>query len=410
MSRLTLVNRFAYPDDSPTARLMQELAEAVAAARPGMTVRILAGNRRYQGGGGALPRTEMRSGVRIERLPLPPPRKGLVARAWSYLAFYWLAFFALLRRVERGEIVICMTDPPMFYVFAAWATRWRGAKLVNWVQDLYPDVVQSAGMLGRSPLMRLLFALRRSAYRRSVALVALGEGMRERLLRSDSGAPVEIIPNWADGGRIRPRASSELPARREWLPDAGFVVGYFGNLGFAHNYHSMLAAAGRLAATPSVQLLWVGEGSRRVEFQNETARLGLGNVRWQGQQPFENMPELLGIADLHLVMLDPQFDEVLVPSKTYVALAAGRPLLFLGNPNSELARLVREHDVGVAVAQDDVDGIVAAVKALAADPARCAEMGRRARALFDSRFERSHAIRQWLALIDHIAGAEKHAD
>ena len=312
MSRLTLVNRFAYPDDSPTARLMQELAEAVAAARPGMTVRILAGNRRYQGGGGALPRTEMRSGVRIERLPLPPPRKGLVARAWSYLAFYWLAFFALLRRVERGEIVICMTDPPMFYVFAAWATRWRGAKLVNWVQDLYPDVVQSAGMLGRSPLMRLLFALRRSAYRRSVALVALGEGMRERLLRSDSGAPVEIIPNWADGGRIRPRASSELPARREWLPDAGFVVGYFGNLGFAHNYHSMLAAAGRLAATPSVQLLWVGEGSRRVEFQNETARLGLGNVRWQGQQPFENMPELLGIADLHLVMLDPQFDEVLV--------------------------------------------------------------------------------------------------
>ena len=376
MSRLTLVNRFAYPDDSPTARLMQELAEAVAAARPGMTVRILAGNRRYQGGGGALPRTEMRSGVRIERLPLPPPRKGLVARAWSYLAFYWLAFFALLRRVERGEIVICMTDPPMFYVFAAWATRWRGAKLVNWVQDLYPDVVQSAGMLGRSPLMRLLFALRRSAYRRSVALVALGEGMRERLLRSD----------------------------------AGFVVGYFGNLGFAHNYHSMLAAAGRLAATPSVQLLWVGEGSRRVEFQNETARLGLGNVRWQGQQPFENMPELLGIADLHLVMLDPQFDEVLVPSKTYVALAAGRPLLFLGNPNSELARLVREHDVGVAVAQDDVDGIVAAVTALAADPARCAEMGRRARALFDSRFERSHAIRQWLALIDHIAGAEKHAD
>ena len=122
------------------------------------------------------------------------------------------------------------------------------------------------------------------------------------------------------------------------------------------------------------------------------------------------MPELLGSADLHLVMLDPQFDEVLVPSKTYVALAAGRPLLFLGNPNSELARLVREHDVGVAVAQDDVDGIVAAVKALAADPARCAEMGRRARALFDSRFERSHAIRQWLALIDHIAGAEKHAD
>lgn len=410
MPRLTLVNRFAYPDDAPTARLMQELAEAVAAARPGTTVRILAGNRRYQGGADALPASETRQGVRIERLPLPPPRKGLLARALSYLSFYWLAFFALLSRLERGEIVICMTDPPMFYVPAAWAARWRGAKLVNWVQDLYPDVVQSAGMLGRSPLVRLLFALRRSAYRHSAALVALGEGMRDRLRRDGGSTPVEIIPNWADGDRIRPRDVEELPLRREWLPQAGFVVGYFGNLGFAHNYHSMLAAAEKLKATPAVQLLWVGEGSRRVEFQQRIATLGLDNVHWCVQQPFERMPELLGIADLHLVMLDPQFDEVLVPSKTYVALAAGRPLLFLGNPGSELARLVREHDVGVAVAQDDVEGIVTAINILANDPARCAAMGQRARDLFDARFERSHAIRQWLVLLDHLGCAEKHTD
>lgn len=402
MSRLTFVNRFAYPDDAPTARLMQELAEAVAGAQPDMKVRILAGNRRYQGGGEALPAHEVRHGVRIERLPLPASRQGLLPRAWSYLSFYLLAFFALCSRLERGEIVVCMTDPPMFYVPAAWAARWRGARLVHWVQDLYPDVVQSAGMLRRSLLMRLLFALRRSAYRHSEALVALGEGMRDRLQREGLSTPVEIIPNWADGDRIRPRAMEELPLRQEWLPGAGFVVGYFGNLGFAHRYHSMLAAAEKLKAVPSVQLLWVGEGSRRPEFQREIVRLGLDNVHWRPQQPFKRMPEVLGIADLHLVTLDPQFDEVLVPSKTYVTLAAGRPLLFLGNPKSELARLVREHGVGIALAQDDVEGIVAAITRLAADPGLRAAMGERARKLFDARFERANAVRQWLRLLDRL--------
>jgi glycosyltransferase involved in cell wall biosynthesis len=114
------------------------------------------------------------------------------------------------------------------------------------------------------------------------------------------------------------------------------------------------------------------------------------------------MPEILGVADVHLVMLDPQFDEVLLPSKTAVALAAGRPILFLGNPASELARLVREEQVGVAVAQEDVEGIVAAIRHLATDRAQCTAMGQRARQLFDERFERGQAARRWLKLLARL--------
>lgn len=403
MQRLTLVNRFAFPDDSPTSRLMYDLARGLVTERPELQIRVLSCNRYYSGAATELPARQTLDGIRYRRLWVPAAsRRGLLMRAFGYLAFYLQGLLALLVGLRRGDLVICMTDPPMFGVLATLAARLHGAKIIHWVQDLYPDVVQSAGLTRSAPLMSLLRALRRSAYRASTRLVVIGDGMRDRLVRDGSGCQIEIIPNWADGNCILPIAREQLPLYREWLPVCNFVVGYFGNLGFAHNYHSSLQAAAQLKNRGDVQFLWVGDGSRRVTFQQEVHRLRLSNVHWQGQQPFGRMPEILGIADLHLVMLDPQFDEVLVPSKTYSALAAGRPLLFLGNPASELARLVREYQVGVVVAQDDVDGLVLAINQLADQPDLCRRMGANARQLFDQRFERNRAVQRWLALIGSL--------
>ena len=42
----------------------------------------------------------------------------------------------LLRVVERGDVVVAKTDPPLISVAVARAARWKGAVLVNWLQDL----------------------------------------------------------------------------------------------------------------------------------------------------------------------------------------------------------------------------------------------------------------------------------
>jgi len=404
MPRVTLVNRFAYPDDSPTSRLMTDLATMLATARPDIEIDILACNRHYNGAADALPAREQVGRLRITRLWVPSAsRAGLLVRALAYYLFYLQGLFTLLFRLRRNDLVICMTDPPMFNVLASLAAQIRGAQVIQWIQDLYPDVVQSAGLMQRAaPLLRFLGALRRTAFRASSRLVVIGEGMRDRLERDGSGCPIEVIPNWANGDHLRPVPREQLPLSKEWLPPCRFVVGYFGNLGFAHNFHSSLQAALRLRDRIEVQFVWVGDGSRRPAFLEALQALQLSNVHWQGQQPFERMPEILGIADIHLVMLDPQFDEVLVPSKTYSALAAGRGLLFLGNPSSELARLIHKHQVGVVVAMDDVDGIVAAIHQLADDPEECVRMGQRARQLFDDQFEHRRVMDRWQQLIDQL--------
>lgn len=400
--RITLVNRFAYPDDSPTSRLMHDLASDLAAGRPDLEIRVIASNRLYGNSSTRLPARETIGRVGFTRVWAPAGSGGLLQRALGYGLFYVQALVQLLLGLRRGELVICMSDPPMFNVLAALATQARGARLVQWVQDLYPDVVQSAGLTKSAPLMNLLLRLRRAAYRVSERLVVIGEGMRERLLRDGSGCPVEIIPNWANAGDIRPVPREALPLAQAWLPPCRFVVGYFGNLGFAHSFQSSLDAAARLMPEPDIQFLWVGDGSRRPAFQQALQDMQLRNVHWQGKQPFDRMPEILGIADIHLVMLDPKFDEVLVPSKIYSALAAGRGLLFLGSGTSEVARLIRQHDIGIAVDLDDVDGIVQAVRTLVADPARCRAMGERARELLETQFERTRAVERWKQLIGQL--------
>jgi len=398
--KLTLVNRFAFPDDSPTSRLMHDLITTLKLRRPDIDIRVLCCNRLYNGSTERLPAREEIAGVRFTRLWVPSAkRSGLLMRALGYLAFYMQGFLSLLTSLRRSEWVICMSDPPMFNVLATLACQTRGANTVHWVQDLYPDVVQSAGLINSPTVMSLLRKLRNSAYRASACLIVIGEGMRDRLLRDNTGCPIEVIPNWANGSSIQPTPKQQLALSQEWLPHAQFVIGYFGNMGFAHNFQSSLQAAALLRNLPEVQFLWVGDGKRRLEFQQSLHELDIHNVHWKGQQPFERMSEILGLADIHLVMLDPRFDEVLVPSKVYSALAAGRTLLFLGNTKNELARLIREHDIGVVVELDDSVGIANAIRRLAAHPDQCRDMGARARLLFDQRFDRTQVMNRWLRLM-----------
>ncbi len=82
----------------------------------------------------------------------------------------------------------------------------------------------------------------------------------------------------------------------------------------------------------------------------------------------------------------------MVPSKLYGIAAAGRPILMVGDRDGEIGRIIREHDCGVAVPVGNADMLAATILDLAADPARCVEMGRRARAVLDEKYSRRQAF------------------
>lgn len=394
------VNRFFYPDHSATSQLLTDLA--LSLAQQGHRVRVVTSRQRYDEPQARLPAREEVAGVAVHRVWTSRFGRGFLSgRAIDYLTFYLSCGWCLLRLVRPGDLVVAKTDPPLISVVAGWMAAVRRARLVNWLQDLFPEVAAALGVAPRPrAAARLLGRLRDDSLRRARMNVAIGEGMRLRLLaRGIPEARIAVVPNWSDDERVRPLPAASNPLREEWGLADKFVVGYSGNLGRAHGYETLLAAAQGLRQRDDVVFLFIGGGAAMRGLEAEAATLGLGNLVFRPYQPVERLAEGLTVADVHLVVLRPEMEGLIVPSKFYGIAAAGRPAIFVGSPDGEIARLLDEGEAGIAVAEGDSAGLARAILRLREDPELLARLGRNARLLCEGRFSRRAALDRWAQLL-----------
>ena len=184
-------------------------------------------------------------------------------------------------------------------------------------------------------------------------------------------------------------------------------MGYSGNLGRVHDSETMLGAIRRLdGAEAGIAWLFIGGGAKLAQVKDTVARETLTSVSFLPYQDKAAMSDSLALPHVHIVTLRPAFDEgLVVPSKSYGIFAAGRPTIFIGAPDGEVAGLLRKFDCGLTVPEGDPAALAEAIRTLAADPERCGAMGRNARAAFEANFTLPHAVARWRNLLDRIARA-----
>ena len=394
------VNRYFYPDHSATSQLVSDLAFHLAAR--GHRVRVVTSRQRYDVPGARLTAREQIRGVDVQRVwTFRFGRASLPGRALDYLSFYLSAGWQILHSARPGDVVVAKTDPPLISIVAGWAARWRGAKLVNWLQDLFPEVAAALGIgLAWGLTGRALVALRNGSLRRAVLNVEIGEGMRTRLLAEGvDDQRVRVIHNWCDDAHIRPLPAASNPLRRAWGLADRFVVGYSGNLGRAHEIDTLLTAAERLAQEAEIVFLFIGGGAALERLRSEAEARGLANLCFKPYQPYERLPESLSVPDVHLVILRPELEGLIVPSKFYGIAAAGRPTIHVGAMDGEIPRWLLDAEAGLAVAQGDGEGLALAILRLRDDAALRERMGRNARLLCEAQFSRPAALELWVAAL-----------
>jgi len=222
-------------------------------------------------------RAEIINGVKVRRVWTTTfGRERLLGRAVDYLTFYVSAFWALLLIVERNDIVVAETDPPLISVIAATVVRLRRARLVNWVQDMFPEVANALGVGGIGIIQHSLRGLRNYSLRIAEKNVVLGIRMAEKVIEQGiKGDNVEIIHNWADGKCIESLPAEVNPLRTTWGLSHRFVVGYSGNMGRAHDFETIVEAAKLLKDETNILFLFVGDGARRVWLQEQVQEHGL---------------------------------------------------------------------------------------------------------------------------------------
>ena len=398
--RVVFVNRFYWPDHSATAQMLTDLAVELAAR--GWPVTVIASRLRYDGGD-LLPRRETHAGVTIERVTTSRfGRARLVGRAIDYASFYVTASLAAARLLRRGDIVVAKTDPPLLQIPLGLIARLRRARLINWMQDVYPELAVALGIGALRGLpAHLLIALRAHTLRRSARTVVIGERMGAML--AAAGAPAETlaeIHNWGDDA-VLAQTPGVSPLRSAWglAPDR-LVVAYSGNLGRAHDLETILGAARMLATeNAAVDFLFIGAGA----LGDRLDAAGLPNLHRRPYQAREDLPQSLGVGDIHWMSLRPELEGMIVPSKFYGAAASARPILFVGAPDGELARLIREHDCGWAFAPDDVLEIAALLRKLADDRGALESAGANARRMIEARFTRARSAERWDTLLRDVS-------
>src|SRR5439155_13976969 len=137
--QIILINRFFHPDHSATSQLLSDLAFHLAGA--GRSVQVITSRQRHDNSDTQLPPRETIRGVEVHRVATTGVGgSGLLGRGFDYLSFYVAASRLAMRLANRGDIVVAKTDPPMLSLPAMYAARRRGLRLVNWLQDLYPEV------------------------------------------------------------------------------------------------------------------------------------------------------------------------------------------------------------------------------------------------------------------------------
>jgi glycosyltransferase involved in cell wall biosynthesis len=227
--------------------------------------------------------------------------------------------------------------------------------------------------------------------------------MREHLLRCGVAAQkITIIENWANHAAIAPQDPDATRLRKSNGLVGKFVVAYSGNLGRAHEYDTFLQAAQALHAEEDIVFLMIGGGAHWPQLRNAVDQLKLSNFVFLPYQPRDSLADSLSAADVHLISLLPALEGLIVPSKFYGIIAAGRPAIFVGDLDGELARKIRGADCGAVVGIARANELAEMVSKLRADPDRLQAQGARARQLFENQHTLSHAVDKWRQLIQSV--------
>ncbi len=319
-------------------------------------------------------RRDIRDNVTVERVASTAyPRHQMRRRVSNYLSYLALAVPRAL--AIHPDIVLAMTDPPVAGIAGAFIARMADRPFVYNIRDLYPDMAIGGDIVRPNRWVDRWEKMHRRALHQAVRVIVLGDDMRERII--SKGVSPDRVVVVRDGASFPP----SLPERDDLVVQKircgfPFVALHAGNLGFYGAWDSLLKAA-HILRNENTGLVFVGDGANRAAM--EISAKPLPNVRFLPFFPIEQVPHVMMAGDVHIVTVRRGLEGVVVPSKLYSILAAGRPVLAIAAAESDAARIVRESGCGISADPDDPAAIAAAIRELRNDQNRLIQMGIRAK-------------------------------
>ena len=397
--RILVLNLYYPPDTSATAKMAHGVVEALSTSHE---VTVLCGRPSYEPTERRVWRlyqTEIAGQVRIIRAGSTDfPRFHMKKRVVNYLSYVALAIPRAL--LMPCDAVVAMTDPPFQGIVGAIVALLKGKPYVYNIRDMYPDMAVGGSIVEPGLLTRIWEKLHRWTLRRATRVVVLGEDMRARIVaKSVDPARVLIV---RDGTDILPANAASPTADPEIIRairgSSSFVLVHAGNLGFYGAWNTLVIAA-RGLVNEGVGLIFVGDGAQRSQVESLAA--GSGNIRFLEFFPASKIASVLAAADAHIITVKRGLEGVVVPSKMYGILAAGKPIVAVAPKETDVVSLGVQRGFAVEADPDRPAEVVNAVRALASDPTKLKAMGEAARAAAPD-YERTKELQKFVEIFAQL--------
>lgn len=395
--RILLIHRFYWPDTPPYGHILKEIATRLAAE--GHQVEVLSTQPCYKQGLDHLrqPATSLEEGVSVRRIRLRcEVGRGPLLKAWNILRYLLAVTYHALRH-RRFDIVVTATTPAVFAGFAGrCAARMSGAKLIYNCMDLHPELGELSGDFSNNLLRTLLQRTENKTCRRATSIVVLSEDMRDSIVARDPKFKdkTSIINNFT----VPDETDAPDPVVPERRPGVLRVI-FAGNVGRFQGLETMIDAMLKLGPDASTELMVVGDGKMLGTLRERVAVLDGKTVHFIPHQPLPAARRLVQSAQLGFISLQPDIYRYAYPSKTMFYLEEGTPLLAAIEPDSELARMIRDDGIGVVVAPGDVDALTTSLRDAATQFAEGASMRAHVRSIAEARFDRTQTLDRWSKLV-----------
>lgn len=311
-------------------------------------------------------RHERWGGVDVLRCPLYVPKQPKTLTRLLHLGSFALSSMpAVLSHWAWKPDIIITIEPTFFCVPAALLlSRLTGAKSILHIQDFELDAMLGLGLAKNGRRAAVCQAVESFLIRRFGAVSTISQSMLAKAaIKSRQPMPLHFFPNWVDTDFIRPSVDASGFRQRWALPESGQVVLYSGNLGKKQGLDLVLQAAEQLSSDPDVVFLILGEGAEKLALIEQADQLKLRNVRFEPLQPYQDLPALMALADVHLVIQKKGAADAVLPSKLTTILAAGGYALITAEAETELGLLCEQHP-GIAerVEPENLEQFIAALK------------------------------------------------
>lgn len=394
--RILVVTQYFWPENFRINDLVEELVNR------GHEITILTGKPNYPSGTlfpeyKAEPeRFSDYKGAHVLRVPMLSRGNSKLSLLLNYLSYPLTASTLGLWRLRKSDfdvVFVCQLSPIFLALPAVLYKTISRKPIVMWVLDLWPDSLESVGVVKSSRILSVVGKFVQFIYKRCDLILGQSKAFYEGIAKyCDDKSKIKYFPSWSESVFLK---SNNVSVSGLMESDA-FKVLFAGNVGEAQDFQSIILAAEVIKKSgQNIKIFVVGDGRAFETVKLEVSNRDLSDlVVLLGRFPLEDMPSFYAAADALLVTLkESKAFSMTIPGKVQTYMAAGKPILTM--LSGEGSRVVEEAKCGLTARSGDYLSLAENILALSCySKDQLSRLGENAKTYAQNEFDRDALISQ----------------